>query len=1150
MAVSFTQGNDFIVPTEDGQTYLGGAGNDTYMLSSATVAAGATIVIQDTEGTNKIQLVDGLEIASSTVFNNALELTLSNGAVIQIVGASSFGYDVGGNALLGTEGTQQTFTELVEDTLGTTVPAEGEDPTTGGEVTIDIDPEPEAPTFTVTAEDVEEGGVATFTITLSEAQAEETTVDYAISLEGDTSAADHGDITVDSVVDNTGSGTLTFAAGETTKIITIPVTEDDLSPEEGEGITVTLSNPTGADAELGEAAAATADIIDVPVTFELTQDTATVQEGDTVIYTLTASTALSEDTVFDFTVVPGDVSAADQGTNDTNLNDFNQGAFNPSQVTILAGQTTATFSLITVDDDLTELPEDYTVQAELDGEVVATYETTLLDGGSADGGQTYTLTTAADDVPGTSGNDTVNGEDTTLTPFDEINGGDGTDTMNLVFDAAYDFDADAAGAIVTSIEEVQINAAAVGVTGDISGWTGLNNLNINVAGASADIDLTSAAAESVTAKGSQDITLQDATATMFDITATDADDVEDDLVNITAASMTSLSLNVAEGTAVTLDTDSTALAIDLDGFNDTDGTPDNGDVTILDNSDATAGIVEDLTLNVNDDFGLDLDFAQATSLAVAGDSELDLAITDLGALESLTVSESAGFDADVSGIASLESIVSTSTGDIVVTVAATALEVTTADGDDQITLSAALGATQAIATGAGDDTVVLFNAAPTVGASVDGGDGDSDILGINVDQIGADHSDVISNFEILQISGAVGAVALDVADFDDVQNVIYSDGYSGAATITGFDSDATFTANAASGGTLAVTVTDANDPLNTEDILNVNLVPAAAAAFGVITAADVEIFNVTVGSTGAAGDDVTLTGIGGTDLVTLNIFQGDFETADIVITNALTSVETIDASGMGEGGVTVDLTGNANDATITTADGDDVITVADANNTISLGDGDATVIAGDGDNTITGGESATGNAGGDVTVGDGNNTITLGDGGWTVTVGTGENAITTGAGDDIIEIGASVGLNTVDVGTGDDQIVLLAAPSAAGAYASVTGLDADDIIDFSAATAGNGAAFTGTLGAKITLGGAAGFANYLDSAASDTTDVDGNDALDEIVIKWFQYEGNTYVVADSSVEATFQDGVDSVVELVGLVDLSDSTVAADVLTIV
>jgi hypothetical protein len=140
--------------------------------------------------------------------------------VIQIVGASSFGYDVGGNALLGTEGTQQTFTELVEDTLGTTVPAEGEEPTTGGEVIVDVDPEPEAPTFSVAADAdaVDEGGTATFTVTLSEAPGagEEVTVDY-VTADGTATAGE--DYTA-------ATGTLTFGEGVTTQTFTVDTIED------------------------------------------------------------------------------------------------------------------------------------------------------------------------------------------------------------------------------------------------------------------------------------------------------------------------------------------------------------------------------------------------------------------------------------------------------------------------------------------------------------------------------------------------------------------------------------------------------------------------------------------------------------------------------------------------------------------------------------------------------------------------------------------------------------------------------------------------------------------------------------------------------------------------------------------------------------
>jgi S-layer protein len=75
------------------------------------------------------------------------------------------------------------------------------------------------------------------------------------------------------------------------------------------------------------------------------------------------------------------------------------------------------------------------------------------------------------------------------------------------------------------------------------------------------------------------------------------------------------------------------------------------------------------------------------------------------------------------------------------------------------------------------------------------------------------------------------------------------------------------------------------------------------------------------------------------------------------------------------------------------------------------------------------------------------------------------------------------------------------------------------------------------------LGGAATFANYLDSAASGDG---GTNAL----MKWFQFtDGNTYIVVDNSATTTFADGVDSVVQLVGLIDLSTSATVTDVLTI-
>ncbi len=80
----------------------------------------------------------------------------------------------------------------------------------------------------------------------------------------------------------------------------------------------------------------------------------------------------------------------------------------------------------------------------------------------------------------------------------------------------------------------------------------------------------------------------------------------------------------------------------------------------------------------------------------------------------------------------------------------------------------------------------------------------------------------------------------------------------------------------------------------------------------------------------------------------------------------------------------------------------------------------------------------------------------------------------------------------------------------------------------------------------------AAFADYL-AAATAAVIADAGAAT----MKWFQFAGNTYIVVDNSTDGTpdvdtngFENGVDSVVRLTGLVDLALSTTAADVLTIV
>ena len=78
---------------------------------------------------NVIQLNDGLTIAFSTFYNNAVQLTLSTGANVRVLGASGFIYQVGANILTGDTASGLTYAQFA-NTLGTAVPT-GSTPVSG-----------------------------------------------------------------------------------------------------------------------------------------------------------------------------------------------------------------------------------------------------------------------------------------------------------------------------------------------------------------------------------------------------------------------------------------------------------------------------------------------------------------------------------------------------------------------------------------------------------------------------------------------------------------------------------------------------------------------------------------------------------------------------------------------------------------------------------------------------------------------------------------------------------------------------------------------------------------------------------------------------------------------------------------------------------
>jgi Ca2+-binding RTX toxin-like protein len=235
--INHSSGADIIVPNNNGTTYRGLGGDDTYILSNS-IAANAAITIVDTSGSNKIQLVDGLSVASTKFAADAVQLTLTNGAVVTINGASNFDFDLGGNSTAGTSGTVKDFAGFASDAGVSTLPVSG---SVAGASNVSVSgaawSSGGSASYTVTSSGtkVTEGNDVTFTITSNTAVSADTTFSWTVI--GDTNGG---------TVDKAGSsdidvlsGTATIASGSTSTTFNVTPTTD--SVVEGiEGIKVSV----------------------------------------------------------------------------------------------------------------------------------------------------------------------------------------------------------------------------------------------------------------------------------------------------------------------------------------------------------------------------------------------------------------------------------------------------------------------------------------------------------------------------------------------------------------------------------------------------------------------------------------------------------------------------------------------------------------------------------------------------------------------------------------------------------------------------------------------------------------------------------------------------------------------------------------------
>lgn len=734
----------------------------------------------------------------------------------------------------------------------------------------------------------------------------------------------------------------------------------------------------------------------------------------------------------------------------------------------------------------------------------------------------------------------------------------------------------AAGAVVVDgAKDVTVSASKVTTgTVDVTAATGAVSISTGLVNGSAAGAITTTGGTSVTVAQS---VAAGATATTGAVDVTNG------------GALTSVSASVSKGTGATVtnntaqitgladaDSDDTITSISVNGATTVTTAHTNklaslslattsGNITI-DNGDVGATTAaKTLALTVNGVTGgtLDDDDVYTTINVTSTGAASTLANITNTALTSLTLAGDKKLTlTSIAGATALASVdASAATGGM--TISSTLLTTTAytgGSGVDTITLGAT---TKAITTGAGDDVVTLSagTTALGTGGTVDAGDGTGDVLSFaDADDAtaasgGTTFETKISGFEVVNLAGAAGAgVTVNVANLDDISKANVAVDLGQTLAVSNIASGGTVTYEAAQTAASTITVKDA--ATGTADSFNVGISSAAARNVNTLTLSNVETVNFLTNDTATTSTGIEHTASLTAAAATTVTVAGD---AGLTLTFTGTALTTFDASGVTDGDVTwtagalagaatvkggatadanvIVLSAALDDITYVGGSGTDTITMNHATNhdatvnSFTLGNGTNTLTAGnnDGDNTVTGGTGVD-----TITLGNGDNTITTDTDNDVITVGTGSNTISAGAGNDVITIGASAATNTVDVGAGTDALVFTGVQTAAGYYTSLTGMGAGDTLDFSATANDGGGVGAGVLGAKITLGGAASFANYLDAAAA------GNGATDS-TFAWFQFNGNTYLVLDNSNAATFQDGGDQVVEFVGLVNLATST---------
>jgi S-layer protein len=815
--------------------------------------------------------------------------------------------------------------------------------------------------------------------------------------------------------------------------------------------------------------------------------------------------------------------------------------------------------------------------------------TNATNAGASSAGQTFTLTKGINEFTGASGNDTFDGtEDSTaaatFSNLDKLDGGAGTDTLKIVQAAAVNTTT-VVGATVSNIEKINITSGA-SVTTNTSTWTGATALTIAAgtdvtATAAATTDITAAASAlssaggAVTVNGGMNVTI-----TAADTSTTAVASANTILVGGTTAAAGAVKVTYTEtisdaanggvaGSAVTVTGGTTvevnSLAVAGAGSNladvltlgqvDVNGNASTTSVTVKQSAatatyngttqknisivngavnvvDANATTVSDTITTVTlENFGASeikstvLSTLNLTAGATIAGGAVTLtqtaadkstAATTLALNTSGSFGKISGTQADVYKTVNVTAAAATTIADIemdalttlnvagtgvatftALTAAQNAKLATVASTGGGVTIgtelatgvavtggagveSILIGATtKTIDLGAGNDVVTVSTTTMGAGGAVKGGEG-TDTLVANTNSSAFAGLPAFTGFETLRVAGAAAQGAHNAVGFTALELGATAAAVSSLINVA---AGVGLTVLAAPGGAHTVTLADATGKA---DSFNMTFKSAADLDLSTngITLAGVETINITNtdSNTTAHTNKLKLTA----DSVTSIVVTGN---AGLDLTGSTyAKVTSFDASG---------ITGAAADA---------------ATLAVTYVSGNATIAENVSIKGGAGNDSLTGNAAN-------NDTILGGDGTDTLVYAGGMDSFTGGAGKDTFDIN----------GVGTSAIYLAVTDAAVG--------DKLDFVGISTGTIANA-----TLGAKVTLGGAATLTQYLDAAAAGDG---GTNAL----VKWFQFGTDTYVVVDNAAGATFVSATDAVVKLTGVIDLSTSALATEVLTL-